>query len=93
VTALSERTATSIPPAEADRADAAARHHNDRRPLHHDCGPLDHDDAAPVGLASAIGAAMEAGAAPAGGIGGAKARDRAGNQNCCEKVFHVFSLN
>jgi hypothetical protein len=36
---------------------------------------------------------MEAGAATAGGIGRAKARERAGNQNCCEKRLHVFSLH
>jgi hypothetical protein len=35
---------------------------------------------------------MHAGAAAAGGIGGAKARDRACQQDRCEKVFHVFSL-
>jgi hypothetical protein len=35
---------------------------------------------------------MEAGAAAAGGIGGAKARDRACSQNRREKVFHVLSL-
>jgi hypothetical protein len=34
---------------------------------------------------------MEARAASAGGIGGAKAGKRASNQNCREKVFHVFS--
>ena len=60
-------------------------------------GPLDHagrhhDDAA-VGTASAIGAAMEAGTAALGGIGGAKARERARNQNQSEKLFHVFSLD
>jgi hypothetical protein len=35
---------------------------------------------------------MEAGAASAGGIGGAKASERAGNQNCCEKGLHVSSV-
>jgi hypothetical protein len=35
---------------------------------------------------------MKVEAAAAGGIGRAKARNRAGDQNCCEKVFHVFSL-
>jgi hypothetical protein len=36
---------------------------------------------------------MEAGAASAGGIGGAKTRERAGNQNCCEKRLHVLSVH
>jgi hypothetical protein len=36
---------------------------------------------------------MHAGAAAAGGIGGAKACDRACEQNRREKVFHVFSLH
>ena len=88
MTALSKRTATSITPAEADRA--AARHHDDGPFDHHRTGSNNHGAA--IGTASAIGTAMETGAAAAGGIGGAKARDRAGNQNCCEKVFHVFSL-
>jgi hypothetical protein len=35
---------------------------------------------------------MEAGAASAGGVGGAEARDCADNQNCCEKGFHVSSV-
>jgi hypothetical protein len=35
---------------------------------------------------------MEAGAATAGGIGRAEARERAGNQSCREQVFHLFSL-
>jgi hypothetical protein len=35
---------------------------------------------------------MEAGAASAGGVGGAEARDCAGNQNCCEKGLHVSSV-
>jgi hypothetical protein len=36
---------------------------------------------------------MEAGAASAGGVRGAKTRERAGNQNCREKRLHVFSLH
>jgi hypothetical protein len=35
---------------------------------------------------------MEAGAASAGGIRDAKTRERAGNQNCCEKGLHVSSV-
>jgi hypothetical protein len=35
---------------------------------------------------------MEAGAATARGIRGAKTRERAGNQNCCEKGLHVSSV-
>jgi hypothetical protein len=35
---------------------------------------------------------MEAGAATAGGIGGAEARECTGNQNCCEKGLHVSSV-
>jgi hypothetical protein len=35
---------------------------------------------------------MEAGAATAGGIRGTKARERAGDQNCCEKRLHVSSV-
>jgi hypothetical protein len=35
---------------------------------------------------------MEAGPAAAGSIGGAKTRERAGNQNCCEKGLHVSSV-
>jgi hypothetical protein len=86
---LSERTATSITPAEADGANALAD----------DDGPFDHDSTgghnhrAAIGTASAIGAAMHAGAASALGVGGAKACDGTGNQNCCEKVFHVLSLH
>src|SRR6185369_3601855 len=51
------------------------------------------DDSAAIGPAAAIGATMEAGAASAGGVRGAKTRERAGNQNCCEKRLHVFSLH
>jgi hypothetical protein len=87
----SNRTAASIAPAEADGADAAARHYDDPRPLHYDRGALDDDDLG-IGTASAIGAAMEAEAATTGGIRGTKACDRAGNQNQCEKIFHVISL-
>jgi hypothetical protein len=35
---------------------------------------------------------MEAEAAAAGGIGRAEACEGAGNDNRCEKVFHVFSF-
>jgi hypothetical protein len=35
---------------------------------------------------------MKAGATTALGIRGAKTCNRAGNQRCREKVFHVFSL-
>ena len=86
---LSKRSAASITPAVSGGANAAAWHHDDP-------GPYDarsnHHDAA-IGAASAIGAAMEAGAASAGGIRRAKARDRAGDQNRCEKIFHSFSLH
>ena len=86
----SDRPAATITPAETDRANAAARH-NDYRALYHDCtGRNDHGAA--IGAASAIGAAMEAKAATAGGIGGAETRERAGNQCCREQVLHVFSL-
>jgi hypothetical protein len=89
-TPLLKRTAASITPAEAGRADPAAGYHDDRRPPHHYRGPLDHDDA-PICTATAIRAAMEAGAASAGGVGSTEARDGTGNQNCCKKVSHVFS--
>jgi hypothetical protein len=36
---------------------------------------------------------MEAGAASAGGIGGAKTRERTGNQNQSEKRLHVLSVH
>jgi hypothetical protein len=79
-----ERPAASSAPGEATRADPA-RHHHDCRPPHH--------DSTGINAASAVGAAMEAGATSAGGIGGgAKSRDSGCNQSCCEKVFHVFSL-
>jgi hypothetical protein len=35
---------------------------------------------------------MEAGTASARGIRGAKTRERAGKQNCCEKSLHVSSV-
>jgi hypothetical protein len=35
---------------------------------------------------------MEAGAASAGGVRGAEASERTGNQNCCEKGLHVSSV-
>ena len=80
----------SVTPGEANRADTAGAHHDDR-PFDDD-RPLDDHDAAAIDPASAFRSAMHAGATAAGGIGGAKARDRACQQNCCEKVFHVFSL-
>jgi len=80
----SDRAATSVTPHETIGTDTAARHHDHR-------GPFDHDDAA-IGDASAIGTAMESRAASAGGVRGAEARDGACQQNCCEKVFHVFSF-
>jgi hypothetical protein len=36
---------------------------------------------------------MEAGAASARGVRGAKTRQRAGKQNCCEKSLHVSSVS
>ena len=87
--ALSNRTAAPIPPGEAVSADAATRHHHDRGPL--DYTRSNHDSAA-IGAASAIGTSMETWAASAGGIGGAKARNRARHQSCYEKIPHVFSL-
>jgi hypothetical protein len=36
---------------------------------------------------------MEAGTASTGGIGGAKTRERAGNQNWCEKCLHLLSVH
>ena len=85
---LLNRTAAAITPGEAVRAAAAARHHHD--------GPLDHTrsnhhDVA-IGTATAIGTPMEAWAASAGGIRGAKARNRACNQSCNEKILHIFSI-
>jgi hypothetical protein len=88
VLTFSDRTAAPVTPGQAN---GAATFH-DHRTLDHDAGPLDHNHFA-IGNASLIGAAMEAGAASAGGIGGAKARDGACNHNCSEKIFHVFSLH
>jgi hypothetical protein len=85
----SDVAAASIGPGEADRADAANGPHNDDRGRPHD----DNGTAATIGLASAIGTAMPAGAASARGIRGAEACERAGDQNCCcEKVLHVLCL-
>jgi hypothetical protein len=86
---LSKRSAAAVTPGEAVRAASAARHHHD--------GPLDHtrsnhNDTA-IGTASAIGTSMEARAASAGRIRRTKARDRACNQSCSEKVLHVFSMH
>jgi hypothetical protein len=36
---------------------------------------------------------MEAWTASAGGFGGAKTRESADNQNCCEKRLHVLSVH
>jgi hypothetical protein len=81
----SDDAAASVAPNRAVRADAGAGPYHDDR-----CGPHNNDGAA-IGLASAIGAAMKAGAASARGIRCAEACERAGDQNCCEKVLHVFS--
>jgi hypothetical protein len=86
----SDWTAASGIPGKSVGADPGARHHHNRGRGDHDRA-LDDDDAA-IRTASAIGTAMEAEAASAGGIGGAKTRDRAGNQNCCEKGLHVSSV-
>jgi hypothetical protein len=86
---LSKRTAASITPGKAVRAAAAARHHHDR-PLDHTGS--NHDDAA-IGTALSIGIWMEAWAASAGGIRGAKARGRTCNQSCNEKILHIFSID
>jgi hypothetical protein len=75
--------AASITPDPAIGANAGARRY------HHDGRSLDDHDAS-IGLASAIGTAIEARTASAGGIGGAKAGNRAGKKNCGEKVLHVF---
>jgi hypothetical protein len=64
------------------------RHHHHRR---FDHGWGDDDDA--VGPAPAIGATMKAGATTACGIRGAKARDRACDENRCENIFHDLSLH
>ena len=85
----SDVAAASIGPGEADRADAANGPNYDDRGRPHD----DNGTAATIGLASAIGTAMPAGAASARGIRGAEACERAGDQNCCcEKVLHVLCL-
>jgi hypothetical protein len=80
----SDRAAATSTPYES-RATATAGHHDDRA-LDHDRSRHDHDA---IGAAVAIGTAMHARAASAFGIGGAEAGDRARDQNCCEKVFHV----
>jgi hypothetical protein len=83
----SNRAAASVSPDEAIGADASAGHH-DHRPFDHDGRP--DDDNAAIGLASAIGTAMPAGTASACGVGrAAEACDRTGDQNCCDKVFHI----
>lgn len=81
-----ERAAAPIAPDGAVGADAGARHNHDGT---HDPGS-NHDDA--IGTASAIGTAMEAGSAAACGLRRAKARERAGKQNCCKKGLHVYSV-
>ena len=93
---ISNRAAASIAPGEAQRANPGARHHYDRGRRDHDAGCYHawrDDDGAAIRPAAAVGAAMEAGAASAGGVRGAKTRERAGNQNCREKRLHVFSLH
>jgi hypothetical protein len=81
----SERAAAPVAPGHARSTNPGARRH------HHDRGGS-HDDDAGIGTASAIGAAVEAGTASAGGIGRAEAGKRAHNQSCCKKILHVFSL-
>jgi hypothetical protein len=95
---FSERMAAAVAPEEAAGAAAIARYHHDlagaldhHGTLDHDARPLNHDHLA-VGTADTLSVAVESGAASIGCVRGTKARDRAGNDNCCEKVFHVLSL-
>jgi hypothetical protein len=88
VTLRSDRAAAAITPGES-RATATAGHHHDRAFNHH--RSRHHHDSGAIGPASALAAAVHAGAASAFGIGRAKARDRGGQQDGCEKVFHVLS--
>ncbi|MBX9650831.1 MAG: hypothetical protein K2X57_27660 [Xanthobacteraceae bacterium] len=87
----SDRAAAAIGPDEAVGAAASDGPHHHRGPHNDDRGRIDHHNAAAIGLAAAIGTAMPAGAASARGIRRAEARERTGDQNCCEKVFHILS--
>ena len=88
----SDRAATAIGPDEAVGANAPnGPYHDDRGPCDDDRSRIDDNHAASVGLATTIGTAMPAGAASARGVCGAETREGAGDQNCCEKVFHVLS--
>jgi hypothetical protein len=95
---VSTRPAATVAPEEAAGAGTLAADHDDsgpfdddRRPLDHNARAFNHDDLA-VGTAETLAVAMECGTASVGRIRSPKARDRAGEQNCCEKVFHFFSL-
>jgi hypothetical protein len=87
VTSRSVRTAAAVAPGEAVRTPAAGPHNNHRR-AHN---TRRYHDRAAIGSAAAVWTAMEAGTAPARGFRRAKPRESARDQNCCEKVFHVFS--
>ncbi len=84
----SDRAAASVAPDETVRADASAWHAHDGTHV-----PWGDPDGAAIDPASAVGTAMEAGAASARGVGRTtKACDRAGNQNYCEKCLHIPSV-
>jgi hypothetical protein len=89
---ISISAATPIAPHGAVRTHTAGPNHDGRncRPHHDDRGWTNHNGPA-IGLATTIGATMPAGAASAGGFRRAEAGNGAQGQNCCEKVFHVFS--
>ena len=78
------RAAAAVAPDQAVGAAGAGPHHNDR-------GRPDHDNAAAIGLAATVGAAVPTRAASSGGVRGAKACERAGDQNCRKKILHAFS--
>ena len=84
---ISVNAAASMAPHGVVRTDAARTYNDDRRGYddwtNHNCPA--------IGLAATIGATMPAGAASARGFRGAEAGNGAQGQNCCEKVFHVFS--
>lgn len=85
----SESAAASIPPHGAVRAAAAGAYHNDRR-RDDDRTRTNHNGPANR-LAFAVGAASPARTASLRGFRRAEAGNGAQGQNCCEKVFHVFS--
>jgi hypothetical protein len=87
---LSQWAAASVTPAEAQRADATARHDDDPGLLDHHRTGHDHDPS--IGPTAAIGAAVETGTAAAGGVRTAKARDRGCHQCCRKKIPHIVSL-